>query len=619
MQPVELTNSGSVAAHWRVDKQSLFEFNMKNYDFEVLKVHPAEGVLEATSSTFLHFFFTPLEARNYVCPVRIEMLKDGRPAEELCFELRADGYDPAGPKVTADPYFPPNLPIQTYAPIPGCGAALSIEILDFDKCPLRSQVSRMLVLVNYSSEYVLTYRWEHRQLFGERLLSLGGDLMESELQIEPSSGELSPGSHCIIVFRICCAKPVNVSGEVACLLDWTHLSSYGQRATLDSREETGPRVEYHAFHSDHVHEPMRTGKAFLAGHDQQHISVANRLTVSRFRHLMSTAAGQKFLNENLHRTALLASHIQTMSPRRAMQASTTSRASIAGGASGTSGVDTSKAGQYLTPPTSYPLYVRIRAVVADWEVPKEKRSEFLIADPLSVPETKLVDEDQAEKMRTRAAIRGTSQRASASSKFPDGGLNRDLMRGTLEHLIREVIEEKSFSQLVEDMLRQDAPYFVQYEDTPAPGETNRKQDAPRPAPAVPTLTEDGGFEELKALLAKRPEPVWGSELLNDFPEPNLPDLKNDTSDRSGAAAAAEGASEGVVPQSPATQPEAPPTPTQAALDEAMSQHGEVNLESFKTSAGEVLDQVLLDVMDDVIAGRLNWQRPLPRVRGRQQR
>jgi len=546
------------------------------------------------------------------------MLKDGRPAEELCFELRTAGYDIENGISLADPYFPPNLPIQTYAPIPGCGAALSIEILDFGKCPLRSMVSRMLVLVNYSSEYVLSFKWEHRHLFTQ----------ESELQIEPSSGELSPGSHCIIVFRICCAKPVNVSGEVSCLLDWTHLSSYGQRNRADDYREAGdgPRMEYHAFHSDHVHEPMRTGKAFLAGHDQQHISVANRLTVSRFRHLMSTAAGQKFLNENLHRTALLASHIQTMSPRRAMQASTTSRASIAGGASGTSGPDTSKAGQYLTPPTSYPLYVRIRAVVADWEVPVEKRSEFLIADPFQFPDLKVVDEEKAEKLRTRAAIRGTNDgRANSKKQDMEDGLHRNLMRGTLEYLIREVIEEKSFGELVEDMLAQDAPYFVQYEDTPPPGVADHKQDTAlnktqrrSEPPTVSASAVPDDFDELKAIMANRSEPAWASELLSNFAEPNLADLEGATSSSSSSRPVTLGASKSdlAVPPSPAGVSEQPPTPSQAVLDEAMSAHGEVNLEAFKTSAGEVLDQTLLDVMDDVIAGRLNWQRPLPRVRGR---
>jgi len=226
------------------------------------------------------------------------------------------------------------------------------------------------------------------------------------------------------------------------------------------------------------------------------------------------------------------------------------------------------------------------------------------------------DDDQAEK-RLRAAIRGDGRSQSKSKPLPEG-LNRSLVKATLEHLIREVIEEKSFGQLVDGMLAQDAPCFVQYEDTPPPGEPDHTKDAVATSAlraAVPTLTADGGFEELKALLSNRPEPAWASELLSDFPEPKLPDL--DVSTRAGGAASSnEGTSEPAVPPSPGAQSEAPATPSQAILDEAMSEHGEVDLEGFKQSAGEVLDQVLLDVMDDVIAGRLNWQRPLPRVRGR---
>eukprot|EP00746_Dinoflagellata_sp_MGD_P012997 gnl/MRDRNA2_/MRDRNA2_127902_c0_seq1.p1 gnl/MRDRNA2_/MRDRNA2_127902_c0~~gnl/MRDRNA2_/MRDRNA2_127902_c0_seq1.p1 ORF type:complete len:114 (-),score=12.12 gnl/MRDRNA2_/MRDRNA2_127902_c0_seq1:106-447(-) len=69
--------------------------------------------------------------------------------------------------------------------------------------------------------------------------------------------------------------------------------------------------EYFAFHADHVHEP-----AYSKKHTQvQHVSVANRLTVSRFRHLMSTPSGQHFLNQNLHRTAVLSSDPSVCSPR----------------------------------------------------------------------------------------------------------------------------------------------------------------------------------------------------------------------------------------------------------------------------------------------------------------
>jgi hypothetical protein len=590
MQPVELTNSGGVAAHWRVDGQSLADFNEKNYNFKILKVYPAEGVLEPTSSTFLHFSFTPLEAKNYVCPVRIEMLKDGRPAEELCFELRADGYDPEKENARSDPSFPPNLPMQTYAPIPGSGAALSIEILDFEKCPLRSRVSRMLVLVNYNPEYVLTYRWDDRQLFRD----------DSEFQIEPSCGELSPGSHEVIVFRICCATPVDISGEVACHLEWTHISNYCQNAQLDQRDDTGPKVEYHAFHADHVHEPMRTGKSFLTGQDQQHVSVANRLTVSRFRNLMSTAAGQKFLNENLHRTALLSSHIQTMSPRRMQQASTSIRAPLGG--SSTSGADSSRPGQ-SPPPESYPLYVRIRAVVADWVVPIEQRSEFLIASPTEFPETK-DDAAEAEQLRNR----GLAQ----SPKVPsDGALSATVLQGTLEHLIRDIVSEKSFGQLVEHMLGQDTPFFLQFEDSSPPSQFDQK---PPVEPLVDEISaEDCSFDELQAFLSQRPAPVWGSELLGDYSEPALADLAEE-GDVATTLPALTPLSQ-LPPSSQSGVPE-PLTPSQAILEEAMSEHGEIDLEAFKESAGEVLDNMLLSVMDDVIAGRLNWQRPLPRVRGR---
>merc|ERR1719231_1167994 len=94
------------------------------------------------------------------------------------------------------------------------------------------------------------------------------------------------------------------------MLEWTHLNAYGQ--IPEQHVDDGARkVEYFAYHNSHVHEPMHTTKG-NGGSSQPHISVANRLTVSRFRTLMSTAAGQKFLNENLHRTAILASHIQTM-------------------------------------------------------------------------------------------------------------------------------------------------------------------------------------------------------------------------------------------------------------------------------------------------------------------
>ncbi len=71
--------------------------------------------------------------------------------------------------------------------------------------------------------------------------------------------------------------------------------------------------EVFAAHTDAVHEPTYDPHNFA----NRHVSVVNRLTVARFRALMSTAAGQKYLNRSLDRTALLSSHISNLTPRRA--------------------------------------------------------------------------------------------------------------------------------------------------------------------------------------------------------------------------------------------------------------------------------------------------------------
>lgn len=602
-QPVELTNSGCIAAPWRIDLQSIVAFNQDNYDFEILSVSPVEGVLDAQSSTFLHFTFTPLEAKSYVCPVRIEILKDGRPAEELLFELRAEGYDRSqGNRPQTEMLFPQNLPIQTYAPVPGCGAALSIEIIDFGCCPVRAWTSRMLVLVNYTSEYVLSYRWDSRDLF-----------KDGQLRIEPSCGELSPESHCVVVFRVCCSSPVDVSGEIACFLEWTHISAYG-RGNVESTDDEANKVEYFGCHREHIHEPIRTAKAFAAG-EQKHISVANRLTISRFRSLMSTAAGQKFLNENLHRTALLSSHIPSMVADGGF---------AVGGCADTSGRDGRSAvrgQQPAPPPTSNPLHVRLRAVVADWEVPPSARDEFLVLSPSVAPGSEFTPDCEAAGSGNTGNI-GLSRAAAVSSRgaalatdapaSPIGNVGTNLVLGVLEHMVQEVIADRSFTTILNSMLSEQMPLFAQYEDSPSPGEISRP-------PAVETVRHEvggGGAAEPANADEDLGGFAWRSDLLMDFEAP----LLEDTSPASGSVPPLSAANraaevEGAAGQEGNAGCGADANPHRH-WEEAQRDYGEIDLEVFRRDAGEVLEGMLLDMVDDVIAGRLNWSRPLPRPRVR---
>eukprot|EP00928_Gymnodinium_smaydae_P093696 TRINITY_DN77_c0_g2_i1.p1 TRINITY_DN77_c0_g2~~TRINITY_DN77_c0_g2_i1.p1 ORF type:complete len:1372 (-),score=321.32 TRINITY_DN77_c0_g2_i1:54-3857(-) len=620
VQPVELTNSGGVAAPWRIDLNSISEHNANNFDFELLKVTPVEGLLEAQSSTFLHFSFTPLEAKSYSLPVRIEMMKDGRPAEELVFEIRVNGYDPEDEKPKVTPYFPPNLPIQTYAPVPGCGAALSIEILDFDACPLRACVSRMLVLVNYTSEFVLSFRWHSRSLFRSA----------SEFKIEPEFGELSPGSHCIIVFNLCCTEPLDLSGEVACMLEWTHLNAYGQIPEV-KESDASRKVEYLAYHNQHIHEPMRTSKA-LASSQVPHISVANRLTVSRFRTLMSTAAGQKFLNENLHRTAVLASYIPALTQGagrgtgQIMDHTAGGAAGVAGGGSQQVSFSEPNAGRALQAPpespTNFPLYVRIRAVVADWAVEPERRKDFLVMGP----SMRLEDQEGNWNDTRRKAAAPPVDDAAGQSQRTGGA------RSVLEHVLREVMAEDALREMMDNILLQETPFFAQFEDSAPPGEPSvsplrfpvgaDNMDVGDDLAYVPA-DESGSGDGLASLLSRPGAPAsWRGASLLDFASPlEETEAGASSSSPSRPAAARVPSAGGSAPAlgsagsgTGALEAEAGEDSPQRYWDEALNNFGEVDTEMFRHSAGEVLNKLLLDVMEDVVAGRLNWMRPLPRAR-----
>jgi hypothetical protein len=598
MQSVELTNNGAVSAPWRINMDSILELNAKSYDFEVLRVSPTEGVLDPQSSTFLHFKFTPLEAKDYQCVIRIEMLKDGQPVEELTFELQANSYDPRGDRTLLPVYFPENLPVQTYAPVPGCGAALSVEYLNFDKCPLRSDVSRMLVLVNYTSEFILTYRWGSRQLFRS----------DEEFRIEPNCGELSPGSHQIIVFRLWCDDPADVAGEVECAMEWTHVSAYGQKPIGDMTEvDESRKAEYLAFHAGHVHEPSYSKKHLPL--EARHISVANRLTVSRFRNLMSTPAGQKFLNENLHRTALVSSHLPSVTPRRGL-------ASTLGGTNdknplsfsstnmSTDGGVGTKVNAPPAPPTSFPLYVRIRATVADWEVQKLERNNFLVSGPPAPDD--LEEEDSVTK------------KEAPSVSHPDP-LDFEMASGVIEHMLREVVGSESFSDIIDNMLTQETPYFVQFENSAPPGEQEFKSKESS-KDASGDVEDTAAYQERMAQLAKdldRPEPKWSSALLMNFEDcrpprmiPEDDQLGDDSSDE-------EESEEPSVDRTPKEETKDGEAPDPEVLwDATCGEYGEVDLDTFKSSVAEVLEDMLLSTMDDVICGRFNWTRPPPRTKPR---
>jgi hypothetical protein len=266
--------------------------------------------------------------------------------------------------------------------------------------------------------------------------------------------------------------------------------------------------------------------------------------------------------------------------------------------------------------------------------------------------------------------------ARQDDRAPRGrDLGPDLVSKVLEHMLREVISEEEFGNILDKMLLQDTPCFLQYEDSPPPAipppqlpeapekellqvpmpkEDSQEQEPQREsavaAASQPAEEEDEEEDPIFAAVAaagsRDDAGVWASNLMMDFEVPSQlaarpSATKAVAAGNSGTPASSSSAGQGgernrhrlgtdeeslALPDHPpspgaaaATAADSPEEDTRRSWEDALAHYGEVDLDAFQDSAGEVMDRLLLDMMDDVIAGRLNWMRPLPRVRSGRRR
>lgn len=360
---------------------------------------------------------------------------------------------------------------------------------------------------------------------------------------------------------------------------------------------------------------------------------------------MSTAAGQKFLNENLHRTALLSSHIpNAQTAARSSQGTVAGTMSGAhplalmqqGGAAGggggmasTAGTDfggtggSQAVGPLPPPPSTNPIYVRISAVVADWEVPeKEVREQHLISEsPAVVPE----EEEPASTAVSPTPVPQSGAAPSDPKKQAPGERTEKLPvtveASVMEEVLRDILGSQDLQGLLGEMVAQEAPYFVQFEDSAAPGEGPPPVAAEPAKPPEPQKTmEELETEGVKYFDRKQevdaPMPSWASAVLCDFSgckprkvERPAWEQEDDDEDEAAAAMDTTVAEEAEVRRLPAVQRQKQENP-ELLWDKAL-ELGEVDLPAFKASSAQALDEVLLTSIDDVISGRFNWTRPLP--------
>eukprot|EP00971_Amphidinium_carterae_P180001 3570548-Amphidinium_carterae.1 len=173
-----------------------------------------------------------------------------------------------------------------------------------------------------------------------------------------------------------------------------------------------------------------------------------------------------------------------------------------------------------------------------------------------------------------------------------GGDTMPLAPGTMpakvmEHILREIMAEEDIQYLPQRLMSSDLPYFIQFEDSPPPGYVER----------VRALVEEEQKDEAAPLEPVRPRAVLSvcnaHCVVLMLQSLALPDPGQGTTARSAVS-----------------------DPCRAIWDEVQETYGQVDLEAFKTAAAEVLDGMLLDVMDEVVSGQLNWMRPMQRTRAR---
>merc|ERR1712232_94907 len=162
--------------------------------------------------------------------------------------------------------------------------------------------------------------------------------------------------------------------------------------------------------------------------------------------------------------------------------------------------------------------------------------------------------------------------------------------------------EQSFRDILDQTVNQETPYFLQYEDSPPPGHID-PHAIDRGTNVDPSPNADAALDNL--LNCSRPPVQWRSDLMMDFEAPGtgLAHGAASVADRNVVVASPSSASGNAEPSDPAAT-SFDETPARY-WEDAQNEYGEVDLEAFKGAAGDVLDRILLDMMDDVVAGRLN--------------
>ena len=186
LQYVELRNNSLHPVVYELDKQPFATLYEKSCDFPVFQCLNSYGEIPPLCSTFLQWYFRPLEAKQYVMDANIIVTNSEK--KSYTIELRGSGFHPGRPETMEglNPEFRhlrvfPTLPRSPLFPV-----VLSQDVLEFGRISVHSLHRRLLLLKNTHKSDAFSFEWITEGLHGEQLL-----------EMYPSSGLVQAGEYLV--------------------------------------------------------------------------------------------------------------------------------------------------------------------------------------------------------------------------------------------------------------------------------------------------------------------------------------------------------------------------------------------------------------------------------------
>ena len=155
VQQYELWNGGTVPVRFQVDMNQLEQISLANYGFWVLDCLTPEGVIAPSKSFVTQWVFNPLEAREYVFNLKIDL----DTLEPAIITFTGRGFDKRFVSVDISNLLTENLHKTKQLNLNDRLASLTIDRIHFGNLPLFTRQRRITFLRNPSNRDALSFIW----------------------------------------------------------------------------------------------------------------------------------------------------------------------------------------------------------------------------------------------------------------------------------------------------------------------------------------------------------------------------------------------------------------------------------------------------------------------------